>query len=143
MAAVQVVSRVARPGISPRRLRRVLEHVLRRERAPRGAALSVVLVSDRAVRTLNRRFLGLDRATDVLAFPARDPTYLGDVVVSVARARVQARATGHAVGTEVALLAAHGVLHLLGHDDRTAGQRARMMRRQQALLRELHITVRG
>lgn len=140
---MQVVSRVARPGIGLRRLRRVVEHVLRRERAPRGAGLTVVLLSDRAVRTLNQRFLRRDRPTDVLAFPARDRAYLGDVVVSVARARVQARAAGHAVGTEVALLATHGVLHLLGYDDRTASQRARMMSRQQVLLRELHITVRG
>lgn len=102
-----------------------------------------MLISDRAIRALNRRFLGTDRSTDTLAFPAEDRAYLGDVVVSVPRARAQAGAAGHAVATEIALLAAHGVLHLLGYDDRTAAQRARMMRRQQALLRELRIIVRG
>lgn len=140
---MQFVSRVRRPGISLRRLRGVVAHILRRERAPRGAGVGVALVSDQAIRTLNRRFRGKDRPTDVLAFPTLNRDYLGDVVVSVERARVQARAAGHAVGTEVALLAAHGVLHLLGHHDRTPAQRARMMRRQQALLRELRIRVRG
>lgn len=140
---VQIISRVRRPGITPRRLQGVAVHVLRRERAARGAGVTIALVSDRAIRTLNRRFLGRNRATDVLAFPARSRDYLGDVAVSVDRARAQARAAGHPVGTEIALLATHGILHLLGHDDRTASARARMGRRQQALLHELRITVRG
>lgn len=138
-----VLAKVRRPGITPRRLRRVLVHVLRRQRAPRRAQVTVVLVSDSAIRVLNRKFLRKDRSTDVLAFPGEDRTFLGEVVISVDRARAQANAAGHNPAAEIALLAAHGVLHLLGYDDRTAGQRARMMRRQRRLLHELGIEVRG
>lgn len=140
---VDVVVAVSRPGISVRRLRQIASRVLRREGAPDRISVAVALVSDRAIRALNRRFLRRDRPTDVLAFPGDDRPHLGDVVISVERARVQARAAGHAVSAEIALLLAHGLLHLMGRDDRTAAQREAMMRRQRALLRELHITVRG
>jgi len=139
---VSVLSRVARPGIRADRLARVVEHVLRREGAPVNASVTVVLVTDAATRRLNRRFLGKDRATDVLAFPG-DPPSLGDIAISVERARAQARRAGHPMAVEIALLAAHGALHLLGYDDRTRGHRADMMRRQRALLGELGIEVQG
>lgn len=139
---VSVLSEVARPGIRADRLARVVEHVLRRERAPGASEVTVALVDDAVIRRLNRRFLGKDRPTDVLAFPGDSP-YLGDVAISVERARVQARRAGHPVAAEVALLAAHGVLHLLGYDDRTRRHRAELMRRQRALLGELSIEVRG
>lgn len=138
---VTVIVRVRRPGITASRLVRVLRHVLRREGAVSAADLTVLLVGDGRIRTLNRRFLGLDRATDVLAFPAEGRP-LGDVVVSVDRARAQARAAGHSAGTEVAFLAAHGVLHLLGYDDTTPTGRAVMLRRQGALLGEVGMQVR-
>ena len=137
---VTVITRVPRPGISASRLRRIIRHVLHRERAPVPARLTVVLVSDGLIRGLNRRFLGRDRPTDVLAFPASGGT-LGDVVVSVDRARVQARTAGHPAGSEVAFLAAHGTLHLLGHDDATPRRRAAMLRRQRALLSEVGVRV--
>jgi probable rRNA maturation factor len=139
---ITVVVRVARPGITPSRLRRLLRHILRREGAPASVALTVVLTSDREIRDLNRRFLRRDRPTDVLAFPAGDG-FMGDVVVSVDRARAQARAAGHSVATEVAFLASHGVLHLLGYDDRTRRGRAAMLRRQRVLLGEVGVQVRG
>jgi probable rRNA maturation factor len=138
-----VLAKVRRPGIAPPRLRRVLAHVLRRHHAPRRAQVTVALVSDRAIRALNRRFLRKDRSTDVLAFPGGDRLFLGEVVVSVDRARAQAKTAGHDPATEIALLAAHGLLHLLGYDDRTAARRARMMRRQRRLLHELGFEVRG
>ncbi|HXF83503.1 MAG TPA: rRNA maturation RNase YbeY [bacterium] len=139
---VAVLVRTARPGIRPDRLRRVVRHVLRRAGAPQHAEITVALVTDAAIRRLNRRFLGRDRPTDVLAFPL-GPRGSGDVAISVPRARVQARQAGHPVSVELALLAAHGALHLLGHDDRRPRQREAMMRRQRALLGELGIEVRG
>lgn len=137
---VTIIARVRRPGISSRRLGRVVRHVLRREGAPPSRHLTIALVSDAEIRNLNRRFLGKDRPTDVLAFPA-DGGYLGDVVVSVDRARAQARTAGHAVASEVAFLAAHGVLHLFGSRDTTPRARATMLRRQRELLREVGVQV--
>ena len=94
------------------------------------AELTVALASDRRVRSLNRRYLGKDRTTDVLSFPSESRPYLGDVVIATGLARRQARDAGHSLATELRVLALHGVLHLLGYDhDRDGGRMARLERR--------------
>lgn len=156
---VAVSVQVKRPGISATRLRRIVRHVMRREGAPGKSEISVALVNDPAMRWLNRRHLGKDRATDVLAFPLNETTsktgkrrrmprvqrgtQLGEVVVSVDRARIQADDAGHGVRTELALLTTHGVLHLLGYDDRSRRGTERMMRRARTLLAEAGEQVKG
>jgi probable rRNA maturation factor len=92
--------------------------------------MTVALVSDVRVRTLNQQYRGIDKATDVLSFPAGEPDYLGDVVIAVGVARRQAREAGHALRTELRVLALHGLLHLLGYDhERDGGRMARLERR--------------
>jgi probable rRNA maturation factor len=122
-----------------------------RRAAPARArgAVSVAVVSDATVRRLNRRYRGLDRATDVLSFPAdtsaverpaparragggapRAPRFRGDIVSARGVARRQAREAGHAEATELKVLALHGLLHLLGYDhERDNGAMARLERR--------------
>lgn len=93
-------------------------------------SLTIALVSDARVRALNRRYRRHDHATDVLSFPADELDQLGDVVIATGVARRQARAAGHSLGTELRVLALHGLLHLLGYDhERDAGRMARMERR--------------
>ena len=104
--------------------------------------MTIALVSDARMRTLNRQFRGQDYATDVLSFPAdvgglrragprsQGPRHLGDVVIATGVARRQARAAGHRATEELRILALHGLLHLLGYDhERDDGQMARMERR--------------
>lgn len=77
------------------------------------------LAGDRALRELNRRYRGKDKATDVLSFPGEatpEGRHLGDVVISMAAVRRQAREAGHSAGRELRLLALHGALHCLGYD---------------------------
>lgn len=89
--------------------------------------VSVAFVDDASMRTLNRRFRGKNRPTDVLTFPAdrsyADPAQgglpLGDIVISVDQARRQAADQGHSLATEVRYLLLHGVLHALGYDHAT------------------------
>jgi probable rRNA maturation factor len=93
--------------------------------------VSVAIVSDRRMRALNRQFRGKDAVTDVLSFPAnRTPgvtPFLGDVVIASGVAKLQARAAGHSVQTEIRVLALHGLLHLLGYDhDADDGKMARV-----------------
>ena len=96
----------------------------------RPAEVSIALVPDSQVRALNRRFRGVDRVTDVLSFPSDVDGQLGDIVIARGVARRQARAAGHSPGTELRLLALHGILHLLGFDhERDGGQMARAERR--------------
>jgi probable rRNA maturation factor len=82
----------------------------------RGGIFTCLFTGDRRLRELNRRFLGKDYATDVLSFPQASFPSLGEIAVSVARARQQARDYGHSLEDELKILMLHGVLHLMGHD---------------------------
>ena len=100
--------------------------------APSGTRgdVTIGLVTDARVRTLNRRHRGLNEATDVLSFPAEEPDVLGDIVIATGVARRQAREAGHALAVELRVLALHGLLHLLGYDhERDDGRMARLERR--------------
>jgi probable rRNA maturation factor len=109
------------------------------ETAPARARgeVTVALVSDGRMRSLNRSYRGKDYATDVLSFPATasheargTPHYLGDIVIATGVAERQADDAGHSVGTELRILALHGLLHLLGYDHETDdGQMARVERK--------------
>ncbi len=97
------------------------------------------------MRTLNRRYRGKDRATDVLSFSFREgsfshiqPDFLGDIVICVPVAVRQAAETGHSVSREIDMLLIHGLVHLLGYDHEISSREAlRMKRREQALLKRL------
>jgi probable rRNA maturation factor len=105
--------------------------------------VSIAVVSDRRMRALNRQFRGKDSATDVLSFPATHvpgvSSFLGDIVIAAGVATRQAREAGHSVGTELKVLALHGLLHLMGYDhDTDDGKmaRAEARLRKKAGLRE-------
>jgi probable rRNA maturation factor len=96
--------------------------------------VTIALVSDARVRALNQRYRRKDAPTDVLSFPAGEPGLLGDVVIATGVARRQARAAGHSFGTELRVLALHGLLHLLGFDhEQDDGRMARTERRLRRL----------
>jgi probable rRNA maturation factor len=86
----------------------------------RAGEVTILFTSDREMRSLNRRFRGLDRSTDVLSFPAEDTparsSYLGDLAISLPAARRYARKAGWSIAEEVRFLLLHGLLHLLGYD---------------------------
>lgn len=91
-------------------------------------AVSVTLLQDEAMQALNRQWRGVDAPTDVLSFPVEPVPHLplGDVVINVDQARRQAASLGHSLDHEIAILAIHGGLHLLGLDDETDEQRDAM-----------------
>ena len=92
-----------------------------------GRGFLCLITDDRELRRLNRQFLGHDQPTDVLSFPEPGPDgFLGEMAISVDRARDQARARGHSLEDEVRILMLHGLLHLLGMDH--AADRGRMAR---------------
>ena len=122
------------------------------------AELSVLLVSDRRMRALNRRYRKKDRSTDVLAFPLtatyhsvkrgqiyfprlkinQSPVLLGDVVISMQTAKRQAKELGHSLRDEIERLLVHGILHLLGYDhERNVRAAAAMARKERAILRAI------
>jgi probable rRNA maturation factor len=88
-----------------------------------GRPFDCLLTGDAELRRLNRRFRGKDAATDVLSFPLDAEGRLGDIAISLERARRQGREFGHSTETEVRILMLHGVLHLLGMDHESDGGR--------------------
>lgn len=95
-----------------------------RERVARGREFHCRITNDAELRMLNERFLGKDYATDVLSFPAAEGTDgIGDIAISLQRARAQARGWRHSAEDEIRILMLHGVLHLLGLDHESDGGR--------------------
>lgn len=110
----------------PRRLlQRAALVVLEGEGIP-AARIGVVLCDDTFIHALNVRYLGHDWATDVLSFPLGADPIEGEVYVSVDTARRQAEEVGVSLRNELVRLVVHGVLHLVGYDDRTARDHERM-----------------
>ena len=124
-------------------LERAAQAVLRQEAKHQDSDLSIVLTDEARLRELNREYLGIDAPTDVLSFPASetDPQtgtrYLGDILISVPRARSQAEAAGHPLESEIQLLVVHGVLHLLGYDHAGPDEKAHMWKVQAQILESL------
>lgn len=108
--------------------------------------ISVTFTDNEGIRVLNRQYREKDAATDVLSFPqydfaageTPDPQFfceLGDIVISLERARAQAKEIGHGYKKEVAFLAIHSVLHLLGYDhERSPEDEEDMCRRQREIV---------
>ena len=101
------------------------------------SSATIAFVSDKTIRQLNRQFRGIDKATDVLSFPADDETNLGDVAISVDTAAAQAKENGLTFEEEVAQLILHGLLHLSGYDHET--DNGEMNRLELRLRRKLRI----
>jgi probable rRNA maturation factor len=77
---------------------------------------TILLTTDRKLRTLNATFRGKDKPTNVLSFPSDDPDYLGDIAIAYGVTAREAKAEGKSFAHHAAHLAVHGVLHLLGFD---------------------------
>ena len=134
---LQLQNRQRRVRVDLRRLRDQLLRVAAREGLG-GRRITVVLVSDRRIRRLNRDFHGRDEPTDVLAFDygggLDEDDVDGEVVVSAQRAQEEAGRRGLPVEGELLLYCIHGLLHLAGYEDETPQGRRRMWRRQLAHL---------
>ncbi len=140
-------------------LRSAARAALDAARLRRSVSLTIVVTGDAALRQLNRDFLGIDTPTDVLSFPSgadfpvglerrhaprsRRHTDLGDVVISLARARAQAKSGGHPLIDELCLLVIHSVLHLLGYDHETPEQKKRMWAAQARALKQTGASIAG
>lgn len=125
-------------------MERAARAVLESEETP-PTELSLHITDDGGIQTLNRTYRQIDEPTDVLSFglglddsgTPDGSVVLGDVIISLERAREQAEQYGHPLDREVAFLVVHGVLHLLGYDHETEEERAEMRAREEAVLAQL------
>ena len=127
-------------------LRRAIEATLAYEGVSADREVSVTFCDNEKIRILNKRFRQIDRATDVLSFPLFEDGdgllemdhMLGDIVLSLERAREQAEEFGHSFEREVAFLTVHSVLHLLGYDhERSAEDDERQCSAQRAIIEKI------
>ena len=139
-------------------LNRVCCEIMKNEERNFDAEISFTFTDNEGIREINRDYRNIDRPTDVLSFPMlefgddeTDVEYetedglvlLGDIVISIERAKEQAQEFGHSLRRELAFLTAHSMLHLLGYDHVNSEEEERIMcEKQEAVLTSLGI-VRG
>lgn len=146
------------PAGMEEQLKRVISTALSAEEVAISCEVNILVTDDAAIHEINLDMRDVDRPTDVLSFPMfeltpgekpeeedADPDTglvpLGDMVISLERARAQALEFGHSVEREVSYLAVHSVLHLLGYDHMDEGlMKAQMRGREEAILTALGIT---
>ncbi len=132
-------------GVTATEIRVLAAAAFRRAGGRGSAEISLSIITDAAMRTLNRRHRGKDATTDVLSFsydgardfvqPPKSATHnLGDVFISLPQVRRQAKRIDRTVREEFALMVVHGVLHLMGFDHATPSQERTMFGLQQEIL---------
>lgn len=126
-------------------VRAAIEATLDYEQYQNACEVSVTFTDNRGIHELNKKYRGIDRPTDVLSFPLFDYSgeseeppvdelvgMLGDIVISLEQAEMQAEEYGHPFEREIAFLTVHSMLHLLGYDHETGEEDELDMRRRQS-----------
>lgn len=123
--------------------------------------VALTFVDDKQIHELNLEYRGIDRPTDVLSFAMNEsldeeldivyeleedeelhdmPEVLGDIIISLDRAKAQSEEYGHSMEREIGFLFVHGFLHLLGYDHQDAESEAEMMGKQESVLAQVGLT---
>ncbi len=132
-------------------IRRAVKETLAYEGFKRNAEVSIVICDNDAIQSINSEYRGVDAPTDVLSFPQfeSDEEYpdfgyvpIGDIIISAERAYIQAETFGHSFERELAFLAVHSTLHLLGYDHVNSIEEENVMRQKQRdVMQRLGLTV--
>ncbi len=145
----ELAAQVAAVGLDLALAEQAVLAVLQAEGVAGPAELGVLIADDARLQALNHTYRGIDEPTDVLSFADDDsvtpfvgqpegPRYLGDIAISLDRVLAQAAEYGHSPARELAYLAAHGALHLLGYDhERGPADAAAMRAREEAAMAAL------
>ncbi|MGB3713394.1 MAG: rRNA maturation RNase YbeY [Candidatus Promineifilaceae bacterium] len=128
--------------------RMAVEATLKHQNVSKPTSVTLMLADDARLQQLNRDFLGFDEPTDVLSFPSGESwpgsaAYLGDIAVSIPKAKSQAVLAGHDLLSELCVLTVHGVLHLLDYDHASPVETRRMWSVQEEILGGLDIEYTG
>ncbi|MBU2567908.1 MAG: rRNA maturation RNase YbeY [Elusimicrobia bacterium] len=116
-------------------IKKAVRACFKKEKSAAVYDLDIIFVHDRYIRGLNREYLGKNNRTDVLCFPYNSGNTLqADMFISVDSCRRQAVSYGHTTLREILFVVVHGVLHLLGWEDRSPASRKKMWLRQEQIL---------
>lgn len=131
---------------------RTLTFAAKKEHVPKEAEVSINIVNNGEIQEINRNYRQQDKPTDVISFALQDavegdleiigsevPLILGDIVISIDKAREQAQEYDHSFERELCFLAVHGFLHLLGYDHMNQEDETKMFTKQEAILGEFSL----
>lgn len=130
-------------------LERLLQFAAKKEKVTEDAEISLTFVHNEEIQQLNREYRDKDAPTDVISFPMQEkkegemdiigemlPPVLGDIIISVDKAKEQAADYNHSMERELGFLTVHGFLHLLGYDHMNEEDEKKMFRKQESILGE-------
>lgn len=133
-------------------IQRLITFAADKEGVSQEAELSINFVDNKKIQALNRNYRQINKPTDVLSFAMQEigegeidildedlPLLLGDIVISVDKAKEQAKSYDHSLERELCFLALHGFLHLIGYDHMTKEDEQQMFSRQKVILGEFGI----
>ena len=141
-----MVDDVFAPQVDSVNLKHAAQKTLELQNRSIETDLSIVIIDDEQMQSLNLHYRGIDSSTDVLSFPAdfvdpdNEKTYLGDVIISYPKCLEQAQSANHSTNEEIILLVVHGTLHLLGYDHIQYDEKKRMWSLQAEILEQLEYT---
>ncbi|ARC74315.1 rRNA maturation RNase YbeY [Bacillus licheniformis] len=128
-------------------IEKLLQFAAAEEGVADGAEVSVTIVNNEEIQKINKEYRGKDYPTDVISFALEEdgegeveiigadmPLVLGDIIISVDKAREQAEEYGHSLMRELGFLTVHGFLHLLGYDHMTEEEEKEMFTKQKEIL---------
>lgn len=147
MNKVEIYVQVNEEIVELERVEKVLYGALKKEQLE-NVTFNLIIVDNDYIHNLNKTYRHIDRETDVITFALEDENsviipnderILGDIYISIDRARKQAEEYGHSLLRELSFLAVHGFYHLLGYDHQTEEDEKEMFRKQEEVLEEYDI----
>lgn len=142
MNCIEIFNQREEKILEEKDIKRVLEYAAKKESLDH-VEMNVILVDNTYIHELNQKYRGIDKETDVITFALEDEKellngsderVLGDIYISVDKAREQAKEYGHSFLREITFLAVHGFYHLLGYDHMTEEEEKVMFRKQEEVL---------
>ncbi len=129
-------------------MKKVLEKALKKEKI-KNVTFNIILVDNDYIHKINKEYRNIDRETDVITFALEDEDtvqlpnsdrVLGDIYISLDKAKSQSVEYGHSFERELCFLAVHGFYHLLGYDHQTKEEEEIMFKKQEEVLKEYGVT---
>lgn len=120
-------------GLTPL-IEKVIEAAFKELKLPKDDVLNLILINDEKMKAFNLQFAGKEATTDVLSFPSGLEGELGDIFISIDKAKVQALEYGHSLEREIGFLMVHGLLHCVGYTHETEEDLEKMIELQETIL---------
>ncbi len=129
------INNKTRSNIDLRLIKKVSEKFLN-VKGRKRYTVSIAFVGDKKIRQLNKKYRKIDKITDVLAFVG-DEDFLGEVIINYSQTKRQAKKFNNNTKQELVFILVHGLLHLLGYDDDTAGEKEKMIKMGEKIISQL------